>query len=181
MSVLHLFKFCGSSIHSDFYVAHFNIGIYSLSVIRPWILAQMMDKEYCQAKKVCQDGLKQYFYFIKESAGRESFCITRITDFLVNSRREKGEASLSISLGHSLPTMGLLFYIFFLFCINPISGPMSLFEILFAEKSYKTNYNFRGGGGVGVTPWYSSKSTHTIVSNQSNSNNNNEDNGSFNI
>lgn len=54
---------------------------------------------------------------------------------------------------------------------------MSLFEIVFAEKSYKVNYNFRGGGGVGVTPWYSSKSTHTIVSNQSNSNNNNEDNG----
>ena len=53
---------------------------------------------------------------------------------------------------------------------------MSLFEIVFAEKSYKINYNFRGGGGVGVTPWYSSKSTHTIVSNQSNSNNNNEDN-----
>lgn len=54
---------------------------------------------------------------------------------------------------------------------------MSLFEIVFAEESYKINYNFRGGEGVGVTPWYSSKSTHTIVSNQSNSNNNNEDNG----
>lgn len=26
-------------------------------VIRPWVLAQMTDKEYCQAKKVCQDGL----------------------------------------------------------------------------------------------------------------------------
>lgn len=47
-------KFCDS----DFYVAHLNIGIYSLSVIRIWMLAQMMDKEYCQAKKVCQDGLK---------------------------------------------------------------------------------------------------------------------------
>lgn len=51
---------------------------------------------------------------------------------------------------------------------------MSLFERVFTEKSYKINYNFRGGGGVGVTPWYPSKSTHTIVSN---SNNNNEDNG----
>lgn len=94
----------------------------------------------------------------------------------MNSRKEKGEASLSISLGHSLPTLGLPFYIFFLFCVNPISGPMSLFERVFTEKSYKINYNLRGGGGVGMTPWYSSKSTHTIVSNQSNSKNNNEDN-----
>lgn len=78
----------------------------------------------------------------------EKFCITRITDFLVNARKEKGEASLSIFLGHSLPTLGLLVYSSF-FCVNPISGPITLFEIDFSEKSYKINYNFRGGGGWG--------------------------------
>lgn len=60
MPVLYLFKCFSSDIHCDFYVAPFNIGNNLIFILRlrPWMLAQLLSKEYCQAKKVCQDGLK---------------------------------------------------------------------------------------------------------------------------